>query len=920
MGSSSFGSLRVRLVLLMLVALIPAFALIVYTGVEQRSQASVDARERALQLAHIGAGSQDALIEGSRQLLLAMAQLSEVRLSDSVTCPTLFADIHKQYPRYVNLIAVMPGGDVFCSAVPRTGKPVNIADRRWLQQTIQSRDFVVGQYEIGSITGKAEVHAAYPVLDAGGQLLGVVSAGLDLEWLSQLAGEVRLPEGSKLAIMDRNGTILARYPNPDKWVGKSVAGTALFEAILASNGEGTAELTDADGINYLYANAALQGSARERNLFLSIAIPSSVSFAEADRALTRNLILLALVAVVALFAVWFSADVFILRQVSALVSATQKLAAGDLRARTGVRYGIGELSQLAVSFDHMVAALGEREAERDRAEDALRKYKEHLEDLVEERTTELAQATRQAQEARALAEAATQAKSEFLANMSHELRTPMNAIIGYSEMLIEEAEDTGGEDFVPDLEKIRGAGKHLLQLINDILDLSKIEADKLELHLETFDVASGVQEVLTTVQPLVAKNANALKVSLGHDLGSMTADVTRVRQVLFNLLSNACKFTESGTIYLDAWREMVDDRAWIVFAARDTGIGMTPEQIGRLFQKFSQADASTTRKYGGTGLGLAISKRFCEMMGGDITVESEFGKGSTFNVRIPAEVALKKAEPVRAGEVAKATLSAGATTVLVVDDDPTIHDLLSRFLTKEGLRVVTASGGEEGLRIAKELRPDVITLDVLMPGVDGWAVLTALKADPKLADIPVIMLTIVDEKNLGFALGASDYMTKPVDKDRLVATIRKHQRGRTSSILVVEDDLATRELLGRTLEKEGWDVAEAENGRVALERVAEKTPALILLDLMMPEMDGFEFVAQLRRHEEWRSIPIVVVTSKDLTTEDHLRLSGYVEKILQKSSYNREDLLGELRDLVTACLRSKRESKKEEVLAEDPVR
>jgi len=336
----------------------------------------------------------------------------------------------------------------------------------------------------------------------------------------------------------------------------------------------------------------------------------------------------------------------------------------------------------------------------------------------------------------------------------------------------------------------------------------------------------------------------------------------------------------------------------------DSGIGMTPEQIGKLFQAFSQADAATARQYGGTGLGLAITKKFCQMMGGDITVESEVGRGSTFTIRLPAEVSAPKAQPAPAAESKSKPLPERMSTVLVIDDDPTVCDLLQRFLSKEGFRVARASGGEEGLRLAKELHPNAITLDVLMPGMDGWAVLTALKADPDLADIPVIMLTIVDDKNLGYALGASDYLTKPIDRDRLVAILQKYRHEDPSRpVLVVEDDTDTREMLRRMLEREGWVVTEAEHGRVGLERVAEHRPAVILLDLMMPEMDGFEFVAEVRKHEAWRAIPIVVVTAKDLTEEDRLRLNGYVEKILQKGAHSRDGLLREVRDLVMACVR-----------------
>jgi CheY-like chemotaxis protein len=381
----------------------------------------------------------------------------------------------------------------------------------------------------------------------------------------------------------------------------------------------------------------------------------------------------------------------------------------------------------------------------------------------------------------------------------------------------------------------------------------------------------------------------------------MRADLTKVRQTLVNLLSNACKFTDHGAVTLEVAREAVDGADWLRFAVRDSGIGMTPDQVSRLFQDFTQADAATGRKYGGTGLGLALSRRLCRLMGGDIGVESTPGHGSTFTVRLPAAVAEARVE---VGAAPPAPTEARTGTVLVIDDDASIRDIVQRFLAREGFRVVTAAGGEEGLRLARQFGPDAITLDVMMSGLDGWAVLAALKSEPATADIPVVMLTMVDDRNLGYALGAADYLTKPIDRDRLLAVLTRYRRDRP--ILVVDDDADARLLLRRMLEKAGYVVVEAEHGRAALARLAELTPELILLDLMMPEMDGFEFLDELQHLPAHRSIPVVVFTAKELTPEDRQRLSGSVERTLAKGSVSREALLAEVGDLLAASVARRR--------------
>jgi PAS domain S-box-containing protein len=507
--------------------------------------------------------------------------------------------------------------------------------------------------------------------------------------------------------------------------------------------------------------------------------------------------------------------------------------------------------------------------------------------------------------AKEAAEHANTAKSSFLANMSHELRTPMNAILGYSEMLMEEAEDVGQDDFIPDLQKINQAGNHLLSLINDVLDLSKIESGRMEVYAETIDVGNLIDQVAGTTQPLMSKNDNHLKIERVGELGTARQDMTKLRQALLNLLSNAAKFTHEGIVTLRAERTARAGKEWLIFAVSDTGIGIPEDKLDHVFDEFSQADVSTTRQYGGTGLGLPISRRFCQMLGGDLTVASRSGEGSTFTIRVPAVIEDADAEApeevvaVTSESELEEMVSAAARTALVIDDEPEAREIIEHFLRKDGFEVATAAGGEEGLRIAHKLKPSVITLDVMMPDMDGWSVLRALKADPELRNVPVVMLTMVDDKSKGYSLGATDYLTKPVDRAQLHAALERYKRtGPPGSVLVVEDDEATRDVVARTLENLDWQVGEAGNGREALEQMEQQKPDLILLDLMMPVMDGFQFLLEMRARSEWTDIPVIVVTAKDLNEEDRRVLSGRVEQVVEKGAQSNEEVVRKIREVL----------------------
>jgi PAS domain S-box-containing protein len=524
-------------------------------------------------------------------------------------------------------------------------------------------------------------------------------------------------------------------------------------------------------------------------------------------------------------------------------------------------------------------------------------------DITELRETEEALAA-----AKAAAEDANMAKSQFIANMSHELRTPLSAVIGYSEMLEEEAEEIGGaEAFREDLRKINSNARHLLSLINDVLDLSKIEAGKMEVTPEDFDVAALVREVASTVEALVARKNNTLVVEVADDLGAMHSDPVKLRQCLFNLLGNAAKFTEGGRITLSAVPELREGAAWMTFRVADTGIGMTPEQLDRLFKRFTQADASTTRRFGGTGLGLAITKAFSAMLGGDISVESEAGKGSTFTLCIPADLRTVRAEEdepaVAVGEAAAVEEDGKAGLVLVVDDDAAARDLLSRFLRREGFAVRCASDGAQGLEMARRLRPTAILLDVMMPRMDGWAVLSALKADPELAETPVVMVTVVQERGLAFSLGATDYLNKPVRWERLKAMLDQFRREPAANLaLLVESDAAERVEKTRLLETEGWTAEAVDGPEAALARLGQQPiPAVLLIELRAGESSGeFALLRELRRRPELRDLPVIALTEGQVAPEELEKLRGEVRSVVPAEDGIPDELVSELRRIAPA--------------------
>jgi signal transduction histidine kinase len=606
-----FSGLRVRLLLLVLLAVIPALGLTLYTNLEERQLRKAQVQEHAMRLSRLVSADHERLIEDARKLLAALARLPGVREGKRAACGTLFADLLTRHSSYANLGVVGADGNVLCSGLPMTGQ-IYVGDRAYFRRARETRDFAIGDYQIGRITRKATLNFGHPVLDNRGHLRVVLFAALDLAWLNELAGQAGLPPGSMLTVIDRHGTILSRYPDEGKWVGKLMPEPLVLNAILTQQGNGTTDAPGTDGIPRLFSFAPFGGAAQSANAYVSVGIPAAVAFAGANQILARNIAMLVLVAGLALAAAWVGGNLFIVRQVRALVGATKRVADGELGVRTGLPQGKGELSQLAGAFDQMAESL-DRAHERRLLEEELRRKNYQLE-----------QQNLAIQEANRL-------KTEFVSMVSHELRTPLTSIQGYAELLLEDKEIAGAER--ESLTIVRKNADRLLGLINDLLDLSRIEAGRLDLHRTSLDLARLIREVAGSLRPLIEAKRQQLRLDLGDALPAVWADADRVTQILTNLISNAHKYTlVEGSITVAAQR----DDGFVRVDVSDTGIGLSPEDQAQLFTKFFRAHNRSPQAVGGTGLGLVITRLLVELHGGQITVSSAPGQGSTFSFSLPA--------------------------------------------------------------------------------------------------------------------------------------------------------------------------------------------------------------------------------------------------------------------------------------------
>ncbi len=634
--------------------------------------------------------------------------------------------------------------------------------------------------------------------------------------------------------------------------------------------------------------------------------------AETIRSLQAHTLAISTVAVALAILLSFALARSITRPLDDMMRAMATVESGDLSGRV-VAVGNDELGALGRGFNRMIDQLDKKTAEiYDLNRSLERRVQERTEELrkqnavVVEQSVELARQRTEVDLKNRELEKANSLKSEFLANMSHELRTPLNSIIGYTDIVIGANESVLSPKHVRNLNNALESAQELLELINNILDLSKIEAGKMEVFIESFETAPLVDAVLATAQVLLKDDSPVkLVADVSDDVPLLTSDHSKLRQIILNLVSNAVKFTEKGEIRVKATRLGEQVR----IAVHDTGPGMRPEDLELIWQEFRQLDGSSTRSHGGTGLGLSIVRKLTHLLGGEVAVDSTLGQGSTFAIVLPivhsGEAVLKRAQARRQARRAEAASlfgradddskpPVGQRTVLSIDDDPDTVIFLKEFLATSGYSVIGAFEANDGIRLAKELRPFAVLLDIMMPGKDGWETIRELKSDPATADLPIVVLSMIENKNLAFSLGVTDYLVKPVDRQSILQVLDRVSVTPVHDILIVDDEESAREILTEVLTNEGYVVRAASSGKEAVAMVGERPPDLVLLDLMMPEMDGFEVLSVLRADAKFREIPVVVVTAKTLTREDRERLQSGIVAVIEKGRMRREDILAGL--------------------------
>jgi signal transduction histidine kinase/CheY-like chemotaxis protein len=903
-------SIRLRIFLLVLLASLPALGFLALHVFSHRADEIEEAKQNLAVLAGYAAQDLDEALRGAVQLTAGLSRTQELRQPEPAACSAFLAGMLKEFPQYTTLATYALDGEMQCDGL-QSGKRVNIADRAYFPRLLAANGALVTEPVFGRITGTGVIPVFHPIFGADGRAQSYLLAAVNLARFADKFAAARHAHEAVFVLWDRHGNIMARHPDNARWAGKAYLESPVTRFVLDQRAGGTVEATGADGVQRIWAIAGLPQT-RDTGLRLGIGYTQTALFAAADRGFTQTLWTLGGISLLLLVAAWLLGEAAIGRPAARIMAAMARFRGGELGARIGAPYPGGELGELMQALD---ATAAEIEAQQQK----IRDLNATLEQRVAERTAQVEEKSAEIMRKNAQLEQASRMKSEFLANMSHELRTPLNAILGFSELLRDGLMGTLPGEQKTAVADIHNAGRHLLALINDVLDLSKIEAGKMSLEPEEIDV----RELLDGALFIVREKAMAHRINLTLDaaagLGAIAADVRKAKQILYNLLSNAVKFTPDGgsvtlaarrvapaeVAHADAWGRCLPPAAaaaWLEVTVTDTGPGMSAEDLQRLFQPFVQLDSGLTKRFEGTGLGLAMVRRLAELHGGAVAVKSQVGAGSTFAVWLPMnEMPAAAAPPPAAGkdEGGGARGRSGERPLaLVIEDDAAATDFIRRVLEAEGLEVGAVDTVAAANVWLAGRKPDLVTLDILLPGTDGWSFLETMKQSPHLRDVPVIVVSIVADQARGFALGASCVLQKPVGRAELMAALAKvgiGGDGRRDRVLIVDDDPRAVDILAAYLPAAGYEVLCAHGGREAIDLVRGMRPDLILLDLLMPEVSGFDVVDALHADPQTATIPIIVVTAKLLDAADRAALDGRVRGIVEKAGIDGSVLGREVR-------------------------